>query len=58
MYQIMVSIAATAIKSNYPITPEEISSICKEIDSDTGNWYKNRPMTMEAARAISYALSQ
>jgi len=58
MYQIMVSIAATAIKSKYPITPEEISSICKEIDSDTGNWYKNRPMTMEAARAISYALSQ
>jgi hypothetical protein len=58
MYQIMVSIASNAIKSKYPITPEEISRLCKEIDLETGNWYKQRPMTMEASRAISYALSQ
>ena len=58
MYQIMVSIAANAIKSKYPITPEQISRLCKEIDSGTGNWYKQRPMTMESARAINFALSQ
>ena len=58
MYQIMVSIASNAIKSKYPITPEEVSRLCKEIDLETGNWYKQRPMTLEAGRAISYALSQ
>lgn len=58
MYQIMVSIASNAIKSKYPITPEEIAILCKEIDMDTGNWYQNRPMVMEASRALSYALSQ
>lgn len=56
MYQIMVSIAAKAIKSNYPITPKEISALCKEIDLETGGWYKNRPLELEASRAIEYAL--
>ena len=57
MYQIMLSIAANAIKSKYPITAKEISSLCREIDRETGNWYKSRPMELESERAISYALS-
>ena len=52
----MVSIAANAIKRKYPITPDEVSKLCIEIDQDTGGWYKNRPLVLEAARAIDYAL--
>ena len=58
MYSIMVSIAANAIKKGYPITPDEISKLCTEIDQDTGGWYKSRPLVLEAARAIDYALKQ
>ncbi len=56
MYQIMVSVAAKALKRNYPITPKEVSTLCKEIDSETGGWYKNRPLELEASRAIEYAM--
>ena len=56
MYSIMVSISANAIKRGYPITPEEVSRLCTEIDQDTGGWYNNRPLVLEAARAIDYAL--
>lgn len=56
MYQIMVSVAAKALKRSYPITPKEISALCKEIDSETGGWYKNRPLELEASRAIEYAM--
>tara|TARA_B100001093_G_scaffold6187_1_gene6268 strand:- start:30508 stop:31440 length:933 start_codon:yes stop_codon:yes gene_type:complete len=56
MYQIMVSISAKALKRNYPITPKEVTSLCKEIDSETGGWYKNRPLELEASRAIEYAM--
>ena len=56
MYQIMVSIAAKALKRNYPITPKEVSALCKEIDSETGGWYKTRPLELEASRAIEYAM--
>jgi hypothetical protein len=56
MYKIMSSIAATAIRRGYPITPTEIAQLCKELDRDTGSWYKNRGMETEAARAISFAL--
>ena len=28
----------------------------KEIDSETGGWYKNRPVKLEAGRAIDFAL--
>lgn len=54
MYQIMVSIAANAVRKQYPITPKEIAVLCREIDSDTGNWYENRPLEKEAERAIEY----
>lgn len=55
MYQIMLSIASNAMRRGYPITPQEISRLCKEIDFETGGWYKNRPMETEAARAIEFA---
>jgi hypothetical protein len=54
MYQIMVAIAGNAIKNKYPITVAEISQMCRELDGDTGNWYKNRPMDKEADRALEY----
>ena len=54
MYQIMVATAGNAVKNKYPITPEEITSLCRELDVETGNWYKNRPMEKEANRALEY----
>ena len=54
MYQIMVAIAGNAVKSKYPITVDEITNLCREFDTDTGNWYKNRPISKEADRALEY----
>lgn len=56
MYSIMLGIASKAIRSGYPINPSEIASLCREIDAETGNWYKNRNMEAEASRAIEYVL--
>ena len=56
MYQIMSSIACTAIRRGYPITATEIATMCRELDADTGGWYKDRPLLTEATRAISFAL--
>lgn len=55
IYKIMVSIAASAIKNKYPITPTEISGIIREIDSENGNRYKKRSIEKEADRAIEFA---
>ena len=54
MYQIMVAIAGNAVKNKYPITSQEITNLCREMDAETGNWYENRPMGKEADRAIEY----
>ena len=54
MYRIMVSIAANAIRKQYPITPHEIATLCKDLDNDTGQWYDNRPLEKEAERAIEF----
>jgi hypothetical protein len=54
MYQIMVAIASSAIKKEYPITAAEISQLCRELDQETGNWYANRPMDTEADRALEF----
>ncbi len=54
MYQIMVAIAGNAIKKKYPITANEISKMCRELDMETGNWYANRPLDKEADRALEY----
>jgi hypothetical protein len=54
MYRIMVSIAANAIRKEYPITAAEISQLCKQLDNETGNWYANRPLDKEADRALEF----
>lgn len=55
MYQIMVAIASRAIKKNYPISSQEIAELCREFDRNHGNWYENRPLELEADRALEYA---
>jgi len=55
MYQIMVATAGSAIKKGYPITAREIAELCRQLDMDTGNWYTNRPLEVEADRAVEYA---
>ena len=50
----MVAVAGSAIKNNYPITSDEIALLCRQLDSETGNWYKDRPLTKEADRALEY----
>jgi len=54
MYQIMIAIAGSAIGKGYPITALQISELCKEFDACNGNWYENRPLTVEADRALEY----
>lgn len=54
MYQIMVAVAGNAVKANYPITPREIATLCKQLDAETGNWYENRPWELEANSAIEF----
>jgi hypothetical protein len=54
MYAIMVSIAGNAIRKKYPISAGEITTLCKEIDYENGNWYKSRPFDKEADRAIEF----
>lgn len=56
MYSIATAIACNAIKKGYPITPDQIEDLLRGIDNETGQWYKNRPLKLEAARAINYAL--
>jgi hypothetical protein len=55
MYGIMLNIAGNALRKKYPITALEITTLCKEIDNETGQWYKNRAFVKEAERAIEYA---
>ena len=54
MYSIMVALAGNAIRDKYPITSNEIALMISEFDKDTGNWYENRPLLVEADRAIEY----
>ena len=58
IYRIISSIAFEAVKAGYPITPDEIVELCREIDRDYGHRYKHRNMHTEAKRAISYAISK
>ena len=54
MYQIMVATSGNAVSKGYPITAQQIASLCKEFDAETGGWYKNRDMVREADRALEY----
>lgn len=55
MYRIMVATACNAVKAKYPITPDQIAKMCRELDLETGNWYENRPLSREASGAIEWA---
>lgn len=55
MYQMMVAIAARALEKEYPISSNQIAELCKQFDSEHGNWYENRPLNIEADRALEYA---
>ncbi|NDD50050.1 MAG: hypothetical protein EBZ34_01260 [Flavobacteriia bacterium] len=55
IYKIMLSIASSAIKREYPITENEIVTLILELDRETANRYQNRPLAVEASRAIEYA---
>ena len=54
MYKIMVALAFNAIERNYPITSKEIAQMCTEFDQENGRWYQDRPLDIEADRAIEY----
>lgn len=54
MYAIMVNIAGNATYRNYPITAPQIAELCKQFDAEHGNWYENRPIDVEADRALEY----
>ena len=56
LYSIMVSIATKAIYFGYPISAEEIQSLCLEIDAENGGYYQRRSILNEAERAIEFAL--
>jgi hypothetical protein len=54
MYKIMISIAGNAYAKGYPITATQIADLCREFDRETGNWYENRPLIVEADRALEF----
>lgn len=53
-YQLMVSIAASAINRQYPITSKEIVDLVLDIDSDIDGYYRNRKVDVEAERALAF----
>lgn len=55
-YKIMLAVASRAIQKKYPITPFQIAALAREIDMTFGGRYKNRPLEVEASRALEYVL--
>ena len=55
MYRIMIATAIKAVEKGYPITASQIVKLCLQFDLETGNWYENRPMEVEANNALEYA---
>lgn len=55
MYRIMIAVAGNAISKGYPINANQIEDLCRQFDLDTGKWYENRPMNVEANNALEYA---
>ncbi len=55
MYRIMIATAGRAVERGYPITATQIVEMCRQFDVETGNWYENRPMEVEANNALEYA---
>ena len=56
MYKIMLAIAGKAFEKGYPITSDQIVTLCKQFDADTGGWYQKRSFHKEANNAINYML--
>jgi hypothetical protein len=55
IYRIMVSIATNAIRDGYAIASSEIVSLISELDMETSQRYQNRPLDVEADRALEFA---
>jgi len=55
IYRIMASIASNAIRKQYPITSGEVVEMIKQLDNETSRRYENRPLNVEANRAIEFA---
>ena len=55
IYKIMVSIATNAIRDGYAITTNEIVNLIRELDMETSQRYQNRPLDVEADRALEFA---
>lgn len=55
MYRIMIALCGKAVEKGYPISSSQVVDLCREFDVDTGNWYENRPMDVEANNALEYA---
>ena len=58
MYRIMVATACNAVKQKYPLTEKELAQLCRQLDQDTGNWYENRPLEVEANSAIKMGVHE
>lgn len=54
MYRIMIALAGKAVEKGYPITASQLVELCRQFDIETGNWYENRPMEVEANNALEY----
>ena len=55
IYRIMTSIATNAVRRQYPITSSQIVNLIKQLDNETSRRYNNRPLDVEANRAIEFA---
>lgn len=55
IYKIMTSISVNAIKREYPISSNEVVDLVRQLDRDTSNRYEDRPLQIEADRALEYA---
>ena len=57
LYRIMAATASSAVRAKYPITPQQIAHLMKQIDAENGGWYDNRPLEREAQGAIEWAFN-
>ncbi len=56
MYLILCSTAANALKRGYDINAHDLETLAKQLDTDTGGWYKTRDLYTESQRALSWAV--
>ena len=55
MFRILLSTASCAMNKGYPISASQLAALGRELDMQTGGWYKDRPLESEAERAIAFA---